>query len=72
MAIEWQEELATGIERIDPQHRDIFARFAAFSAACTTGCANEELTNLFGLLEHYSRDCFSEVATSMREAEARG
>jgi hemerythrin len=68
MTIEWQEELATGIEHIDAQHKEIFARFAAFSSACTTGCAKEELTNLFVFLEHYTRDHFSDEETSMEEA----
>jgi hemerythrin len=72
MAIEWQEELATGIGRIDAQHKEIFARFAAFSAACTTGCVKEELTNLIDFLEHYTRDHFSDEETSMREAEYPG
>lgn len=68
MTIEWQEELATGIEHIDSQHKEIFARFAAFSSACTTGCAQEELTNLIDFLERYTRDHFSDEETSMREA----
>ncbi|PKN59740.1 MAG: hypothetical protein CVU53_06670 [Deltaproteobacteria bacterium HGW-Deltaproteobacteria-11] len=68
MPIEWQEELATGIEHIDSQHKEIFARFAAFSSACTTGCAQEELTNLIDFLERYTRDHFSDEETSMREA----
>jgi hemerythrin len=68
MTIEWQEELATGIEHVDAQHKEIFARFAAFSAACTTVCAKEELTNLIDFLENYTRNHFSDEETSMRES----
>lgn len=30
MAIEWQDDLATGIDLIDEQHKGIFDRFAEF------------------------------------------
>jgi len=69
MAIEWQEELATGIEHIDAQHKGIFARFAAFSTACDTGCAKEELINLMEFLEDYTRNHFRDEEKSMQEAE---
>jgi hypothetical protein len=34
MAINWQEDLATGVEIIDSQHKGIFARFVTFTTAC--------------------------------------
>ena len=37
MSIEWQEDIATGIESIDNQHREIFSRFALFSLPAPTG-----------------------------------
>jgi hemerythrin len=69
MAIEWQEELATGIEHIDAQHKGIFARFAAFSTACDAGCAKEELINLMNFLEDYTRNHFRDEEKTMQEAE---
>jgi hemerythrin len=72
MSIEWQEELATGLEHVDAQHKGIFERFAAFSAACTTGSAKEELVNLTGFLEQYTRNHFKDEEASMREAEYPG
>lgn len=72
MAIEWQEELATGIEHIDEQHKGIFAMFAAFTMACNDGCANVELVNLVGFLEDYARDHFRDEEKALREAEYPG
>jgi hemerythrin len=69
MAIEWQEELATGIEHIDEQHKGIFARFAEFTTACNDGCANVELVNLMGFLEEYARNHFRDEEKAMLEAE---
>lgn len=69
MAIDWQEELATGIEHIDEQHKGIFARFAEFTTACNDGFANVELVNLMGFLEDYTRDHFRDEEKAMLEAE---
>ena len=69
MAIEWQEELATGIEHIDAQHKGIFSMFAAFSTACNDGCVNVELVNLMGFVEDYTRDHFRDEEKVMLEAE---
>ena len=69
MAIGWQEELATGIEHIDEQHKGIFASFAEFTTACNDGCANVELLNLMGFLEEYTRDHFRDEEKAMRDAE---
>lgn len=51
MEIEWQDELATGIEQIDEQHKGIFARFAAFTTACNGGNAGEDILKLMDFLE---------------------
>ncbi len=69
MAIEWQEELATGIEHIDAQHKGIFARFAAFSTACDAGCAKDEIINLMDFLKDYTRDHFCDEEKAMLESE---
>jgi hemerythrin len=69
MAIEWQEELATGFEHIDAQHKEIFSMFAEFSTACNDGCANVELVNLMGFVEDYTRDHFRDEEKVMLEAE---
>jgi hemerythrin len=68
MAIEWQEELATGIEHIDEQHKGIFARFAAFTTACNDGSASEDILNFLEFLEAYTRDHFRDEEKALLEA----
>ena len=46
MTIEWQDDLTTGIELIDVQHKEIFAKFTAFSEACLVGADPADLTKL--------------------------
>ncbi len=69
MSIEWQEELATGITAIDEQHREIFARFSAFSSACNNGDAKEELTRLAQFLEDYTIGHFRNEEKAMLDAD---
>jgi hemerythrin len=69
MAIEWQDELATGIEHIDAQHKGIFARFAAFSTACDAGCAKDKIINLMDFLKDYTRDHFCDEEKALLESE---
>lgn len=68
MSIEWQEELATGIESIDAQHKGIFAWFAEFKSACDAGRAKEELARLLLFLEDYARDHFNDEEKALLEA----
>ena len=69
MAIEWQEELTTGIDILDVQHKGIFARFATFKTACNDGFAKEELVKLVDFLEDYTRDHFRDEEKALLEAE---
>jgi hemerythrin len=69
MGIEWQEDLATGIEGIDNQHREIFARFALFSTACSDGQASEEMLRLLDFLADYTAVHFREEQQAMADAE---
>jgi hemerythrin len=68
MAIEWQEDLATGIEVIDEQHKGIFARFAEFKAACDEGSAKEDIVKLLLFLEDYTRDHFRDEEEALQDA----
>ncbi|HTP66936.1 MAG TPA: bacteriohemerythrin [Geobacteraceae bacterium] len=69
MSIQWQEELATGIDAIDKQHKGIFARFAAFSEACSDGDAKEEMVNLLLFLEDYTLNHFRDEEKALQEAK---
>ena len=69
MAIEWQEELATGIEHVDSQHKGIFARFESFSTACYAGYATEDLIKLMDFLKDYTHNHFCDEEKSMQGVE---
>lgn len=58
MSIDWNDELLTGMEEIDSQHRELFTRFHVFSTACDEGKGREELMPLLGFLDEYIRDHF--------------
>ena len=55
MIIVWSEELATGYEVIDDQHKELFRRFNNFQSACKTGQGLEELSSLLAFLGGYLR-----------------
>lgn len=59
MAIEWNEDLATGSIEIDLQHRELFARFGKFSAAFDEGTEPRALLELLTFLEEYTRSHFT-------------
>jgi len=55
MFIAWKDELATGNEVIDNQHKELFRRFNNFQTACKQGKGPEELSNLLSFLGKYVR-----------------
>src|SRR5512146_1737146 len=69
MPIQWEEELATGIDAIDEQHKEIFARFAVFSSACGDGGGKDELARLMLFLEEYTNRHFEDEEEALAKAE---
>lgn len=59
MAIEWNEELATGNGDIDSQHRELFARFDNLLTACNQRKGKEEVINLLQFLGDYVKSHFA-------------
>jgi hemerythrin len=55
MVIVWDEELETGNEEIDNQHKELFKRFNDFQMACKQGKGLDELSNLLSYLGEYVR-----------------
>jgi hemerythrin len=53
MVIVWNDNLATGNETIDAQHKEIFGRFNAFQSACQQERGLDELSDLFSFLDEY-------------------
>jgi len=59
MKVEWQENLAVGVEEIDRQHKLLFEKYNAFFAAYSEGRSDEEVIRLLGFLEDYVIDHFA-------------
>jgi hemerythrin len=53
MAIGWRDDLLTGVEEIDTQHKELFRRFDDLLNACNEGKGNEEVLRLFTFLDEY-------------------
>jgi hemerythrin len=64
---DWTEELATGVEKLDQQHRDIFRAAAGLREAAATGRL-ERVPALVEAVRHYALEHF---ATEEREMVAR-
>jgi hemerythrin len=69
MSIEWKEDLVTGLESIDNQHREIFARFSLFSDACSDGRGGDELLNLVDFLSVYTVEHFRDEEKTMDDVD---
>jgi len=59
MSIGWSSELATGVEAIDNQHKEIFNRVDRLSAACGEGRGKEEVLRLLLFLDEYVKEHFA-------------
>lgn len=60
MAINWTDDLATGVNQIDNQHKELFSRINALLDACHRGKGKEELDGILQFLEEYVAAHFSE------------
>jgi len=59
MAIEWTQALATGVDEIDEQHKEIFKRINALLEACRHGRGKSEVGNVMKFLEDYIAEHFN-------------
>jgi len=59
MIIVWNEELATGHEEIDNQHKELFRRFNDLQSACKQGMGLDVLASLLNFLGQYVRSHFA-------------
>jgi len=53
MAIEWTEDLATGVKEIDDQHKELFNRINKLFFACSEGRGREEIIKTLEFLSDY-------------------
>lgn len=56
--IEWTEDLATGVDSIDEEHKEIFVRFNLFLEVCKKGEGREKLSMFLKFLEEYVESHF--------------
>src|SRR5512143_1625433 len=59
MAVEWTEELETGIPVIDAQHQEIFRRINSLLEACKEGKGKEAVGDVVSFLEDYVVEHFA-------------
>lgn len=57
--IEWNDDLTTGNETIDEQHRELIDRFNGLLAACNQGKGKTEIKSLLQFLGDYVRSHFA-------------
>jgi hemerythrin len=60
MAILWTSDLATGVNEIDDQHKELFRRINDLLAACHRGRGKDELDGTVKFLEDYVIAHFAE------------
>lgn len=53
MRIEWNEDLAVGVESIDDQHKELFNRFNRLLEACSNGSGTDEIGSILFFLDEY-------------------
>lgn len=67
MAILWTEDLATGVSRIDDQHKELFRRINILFDACNQGRGKGEIEGVVKFLEDYLETHFSEEEKYMKQ-----
>jgi|Deesub1362A_J573_1020465.scaffolds.fasta_scaffold24008_2 hemerythrin len=66
MAIQWTEDLSTGITEIDNQHKEMFSRINEFHQACKLGKGREKVRETIKFLEEYAIMHFSTEENYMK------
>lgn len=60
MFFDWREELVTGIDEIDAEHRELFKRAGILQSACMAAKGQEELARHLWYLKRYVRKHFGD------------
>lgn len=67
MAMTWTSDLATGIEEIDSQHKELFRRINNLLDACSRGRGKGEVGEVLRFLEDYIVSHFAAEERYMQE-----
>lgn len=65
-SFEWNDELLTGIAKLDKQHRTLFKKVNHLLDACAEGRGREEVAGMLDYLSGYSREHFTLEERLMR------
>ncbi len=65
MAIQWTNDLATGVSEIDDQHKELFSRVNLLLNACKQGKGRLEIGRTIAFLEDYVDTHFSTEEKNM-------
>lgn len=72
MAIEWTPDLATGVDLIDEQHKELFRRIDALLEACMRGEGGQTVSQTLDYLAWYVIEHFDTEEEVMRRANYAG
>lgn len=72
MSFEWNEDLATGIEKIDNEHREVFKQINKLLDAMDKGRGAYAIREVLVFLEHYATTHFTEEENYMVEHSYEG
>ena len=72
MGLEWSEDLSIGVDRIDRQHQEIFAKYDEFRNACKAGKGQESLSGMLDFLGRYVADHFHMEESLMADCDYPG
>lgn len=67
MTLQWTDDLATGHQDIDRQHRELFDRFNRFLEACSSRQGPAEILRLFEFLDQYVVEHFRQEEQLMKQ-----
>jgi hemerythrin len=59
MSISWNNNLLTGVDLIDNQHKELFHRFDTLLTACNQGKGKDEVMRLLQFLDDYIKEHFA-------------
>ena len=72
MAIEWTKDLATGVDSVDEQHKELFSRINTLLEACKRGEGSAHVVGTLGFLTQYVIEHFDSEEALMRRAAYSG
>lgn len=67
MKVRWTVELATGVERIDEEHKELIDRMDQFLDACRQGLGKDRAAQMLDFLEQYAISHFAMEEELMSE-----